>query len=170
MPLTKYAPAAALTAGMTMIGDAPAIADIRAPKVTELEASTTIHCATEAFGSTTNVSKTSRKMICDKTASEKVGTRTYQMETLTIMYGDPQAANTYVDSLIQDSVHYFWVIPGKDTDLTTNITAGDRVQVIKASVDAVDLAPVTTGDGDEFRVVLQVSVLDRTPLLVTVVA
>lgn len=168
MPLVKYAPAAALTAGMTTIGDAPAVADILAPKVTELMASTTFQCATEAFGSSTNVSKTSRKMICNKTASEKVGTRTYQMETLTVMYGNPQTANAFIETMVLDSVHYFWVRPGKDD--TTDVAVADKVQIIKASVDAVDLRPISTADGDEYAAVIQVSVLDRTPMLVAVTA
>lgn len=168
MALVKYAPAAALTAGMTTLGDAPAIADIRSPKVAELNASTVFHCATEAFGSTTNVSKTTRKMICDTVASEKVGNRQYQMETLTIMYGNPQNANEYVDSLVLDSVHYFWVRPGKDD--STEVAAADKVQIIKASIDAVDLRPISTADGDEYAAVVQVSVIDRTPMLVAVTA
>ena len=168
MPLVKYAPAAALTAGMTTIGDAPAIADIHAPKVTELNASTVFQCATEAFGSTTNVSKTTRKMICDRTGTEKVGNRTYQLETLTVMYGNPQDANTFIDTLLLDSVHYFWVRPGKDD--TTEVAVGDKVQIVKASIDATDLRPITTADGDEYAAVIQVSVQERTALLVDVVA
>ena len=65
MAITPYAPSAKYTAGNTVIGDAPAIANINAPTAVELNASTTFQCATEAFGSTTNVSRGTRKMICD---------------------------------------------------------------------------------------------------------
>ena len=39
-PVTQYAPEAVYTAGNTLIGDAPAIANIQAPTVAELTAST----------------------------------------------------------------------------------------------------------------------------------
>lgn len=168
MAVTTYAPEAHLTAGNTVIGDAPAIADIDAPTVAELGASTYFHCATEAFGSTTNVSKRTRKMICDVVGTETVGSRTYGMEALTLMYGDPQEANTFIDSLALDSTHYFWVRPGADDD--DAIAAGDKVLVIKAKIDSVDLRPISTADGDEFAAVVNVSVQDRTQLLVAVVA
>ena len=41
MSITPYAPAAKYTAGNTLIGDAPAIANINAPTAVELNASTT---------------------------------------------------------------------------------------------------------------------------------
>ncbi len=167
MAVTTYAPEAHLTAGNTVIGDAPAIADIDAPTVAELGASTYFQCATEAFGSSTNVSKRTRKMICDVVGTETVGSRTYQMEALTIMYGDPQDANAFIESLTLDSTHYFWVRPGKDD--TEAVAAGDKVLVIKAKIDSLDLRPISTADGDEYAVVANVSVQDRTQLLVTVV-
>lgn len=168
MSVTTYAPDAALTAGNTLIGDAPAIADIDAPKLTELQASTMIQCATEAFGSGTTVNKRTRKMICDKVGTETVGSRTYTMETLTIMYGDPQDANAFVDSLVLDSTHFFWTRPGLDDSVA--LAAAQKVLVIKAKIDSVDLRTISNADGDEFAVVVNVSVQDRTQLLVSVVA
>lgn len=167
MALTPYAPTAKYTAGNTVIGDATAVADIAAPKLSELSAGTTFHCATEAFGSSTNVSKGTRKMICDTVGKQRVTNREYQMENLTIMYGDPQSANAFIESMVLDSVHYFWTRPGKADDVA--LAVGDKVQIIKASVDACDLRQISTADGDEFAVVVSLSVQDRTQLLVAVV-
>ena len=83
-----YNPAAMTTAGRTLIAVVPAVADLDAMTVAEANAGTMIHCATEAFGSTTNVSTQTRKMICDVVGTEKPGARTYQMEQLTLMLGD----------------------------------------------------------------------------------
>lgn len=167
-PVTVYNPEAVYTAGNTLIGDAPAIADIQAPTVAELTASTVFQCATEAFGSSTNVSKGTRKMICDTVGKQRVTNREYQMENLTIMYGNPQDANAFLDTFTLGSTHYFWTRPG--TDDATAVAAADKVQVIKATIDACDLKQISTADGDEFAAVISVSVVDRTQLLVAVAA
>ena len=167
-PVTQYAPEAVYTAGNTLIGDAPAIANIQAPTVAELGASTVFQCATEAFGSTTNVSKGTRKMICDVVGKQRVTNREYQMESLVIMYGNPQTANTFLQAFTLGSTHYLWTRPGKDDDAA--IAAADKVLVIKVTIDAVDLRQISTADGDEYAAVISVSVQARTQLLVAVAA
>ena len=166
MAITPYAPSAKYTAGNTVIGDAPAIANINAPTAVELNASTTFHCATEAFGSTTNVSRVTRKMICDTVGKQRVTNREYQMENLTIMYGDPQTANTFLDSFAIGSTHYLWMRPGK---VAAPAAPADKVLVIQVTVDSKDLRQISTADGDEFACVIGVTVLNRTQLLVAVV-
>jgi hypothetical protein len=166
MSVTQYAPDARYTAGNTVIGDAPAIANINAPKLAELAASITFEGATEAFGSSTNVTKGTRKMIADKVGKQRVTNREYQMENLTIMAGNPQDANELVDSFVPDSTHYLWIRPGVDD--STALAAAQKVQVIETTVDACDLRQVSTADGDEFAVVVSLSVQDRTPLLVAI--
>ena len=167
MAITPYAPAAKYTAGNTLIGDAPAIANINAPTAVELNASTTFQCATEAFGSTTNVSRGTRKMICDTVGKQRVTNREYQMENLVIMYGDPQTANTFLDSFAIGSTHYLWTRPGKADNVA--VAAADKVLVIQVTVDSKDLRQISTADGDEFACVIGVSVQARTQLLVAVV-
>lgn len=166
MTVTTYAPEARPTAGNTVVGVAPAIANIRAPKLTELDASTYIQCAIESFGSATNVSRGSRKMLCDTVATEKVNSRTYTMEPLTIMVGDLQEANALLDKLVLDSTHYYWVRPGLDHKQP--LAAQQKVLVIKATVDAVDLRTISNSDGDEFAIVVEHSVQDRTQLVVSI--
>lgn len=170
MPYTAYAPTAQLTAGYTIIGDSPAIANINAPTVAELTSATTyaLQCALQSFGASTTVSKTTRKMICDKVGKESVGSRTYTMDTMTIMAGDLQTANAYLTGLALDSVHYFWVRPGKADSVA--VAATDKVMVVKAKIDSVDLRTISNADGDEFAIVVNVSVQDRTQLLGTVAA
>lgn len=168
MALTEYAPDAVLTAGNTLLGAAPAIADIKAPKVSELGASTVFQCATEGFGSTTNVQKGTRKMLCDRVGKEKVTDRTYGVEKITIMLGNPQEVNALLDTLVLDSKHFLWLRPGIPDDQA--IAAGQKVLVVEATVDSVDLRAVSTSDGDEFAAEVSFSVVDRTQLFGTVVA
>lgn len=168
MSVTKYAPDAHYTAGNTVIGDAPAVANIQAPKLSELAASITFEGATEAFGSTTNVTKGTRKMIADKIGKQRVQNREYQAENLVVMTGDPQAANALVEGFVPDSTHYFWIRPGLPDD--TALAVGQKVQLIEATIDACDLRQVSTADGDEFAVTVSISIQDRTQLLVAIVA
>ena len=114
------------------------------------------------------MSKGTRKMICDVVGKQRVTNREYQMENLTIMYGNPQTANTFLASFTLGSTHYLWTRPGKDDDVA--IAAADKVLVIKVTIDAVDLRQISTADGDEYAAVISVSVQDRTQLLVAVVA
>lgn len=167
-PCTSFAPDARLTAGNVVIGIAPAIADITAPTLAELNASTAIQCSTEAFGSTTSVTKNSRKMLCDTVAKENVAKRQYGVDDLTIMVGDPQdaATTTFLGLFPLDTVKYLWIRPGKDD--TVALDVADKVQVIAAKVDSVDLRTVSNADGDEFAIVVKFSVQDRTQLFGTV--
>jgi hypothetical protein len=166
VPLTTYAPAPKLTAGNTVIGDAPAIANILTPTAIELNASTVFQGATEAFSLSTSVSKNTRKMIADTVASETIGKRQYQASDLTIMTGDLQTTNAFVTAFALDSVHYLWIRPGISD--ATAPAAAQKVQVAKCSVDALDIREVSNKDGDEFAVVVKLSVLARTPFLVAV--
>ena len=169
-PYTSFAPDARLTAGNVVIGIAPAIANINAPTLAELNASTAIHCSTEAFGSTTSVTKNSRKMLCDTVAKESVAKRQYGMNDLTVMVGDPQdaAATTFLGLFPIDGTVFLWIRPGKDDSAA--LAAADKVQVIKAKVDSVDLRAVSNADGDEFAIDVKFSVQDRTQLFGVVAA
>ena len=84
------------------------------------------------------------------------------------MLGNPQDANTFVDSMDLGSEHFFWVRPGMADN--EPVAAGQKVQVIQATIDACDLRQVSTSDGDEFAAVVSISVQDRTQLFATVVA
>jgi len=167
VPLTTYAPAVKLTAGNTLIGDAPAIANILAPTAIELNASTTFDGATETFALSTNVTKNTRKMIADTVATETIGKRQYQASDLTIMTGDLQATNAFVAAWTLDSIHYLWVRPGLPD--ATAPAAAQKVQVAKVSVDSVDIREISNKDGDEYAIVVKLSVQARTPMLVAVV-
>lgn len=167
-----YNPAAMTTAGRTLIAIVPAVAKLDAMTIAEANAGTMIHCATEAFGSTTNVSPRTRKMICDVVAVEKPGVRTYQMETLTLMLGDPQTDNDVLDMLTLDANLVFVMRPGLKADKTgiADWAAGQKYVGIKGTVSSVDLRTITTADGDEYAAVINLAVTDRTQLFGEVAA
>ncbi|GAA2184941.1 hypothetical protein GCM10009785_34800 [Brooklawnia cerclae] len=171
--LYDYRPAASLTAGNTLIGIASAVADIDAMTIAEANSSVMVQGATDAFSATTDVANQSRKMIGDKVASSKPGTRTYNMGDLTIMLGDPQAAtNEVLDLLELDAELVFWIRPGlqADADSVAAVASGQKYVAIRAIVAAVDLRDISTSDGDEFAIVLKVSVVERTQLFGTIAA
>ncbi len=168
-----YRPAASLTAGNTLIGIIPAVANIKTITIAEANTSVMVQGACEAFSSSTDVANQSRKMIGDPTASTKPGTRTYNMADMTIMLGDPQAAtNEVLDLLTLDAELVFWVRPGLKADKSgiAAFAASQKYVAIRATVAAVDLREITTSDGDEFAVVLKLSVAERTQLFGTLAA
>lgn len=171
MAIVDYRPSAALTAGNTLIGIATAVADIRSMTLAEANSSVMVQGATEAFESTTDTSTQSRKMIGDKVASSKPGTRTYNMADMTIMLGDPQAAtNEVLDLLTLDAEVVFWLRPGlqADAENVAAAAAGQKYEAIKVTIAAVDLAPISTSDGDEYAIVVKFAVQDRTQLFGTI--
>lgn len=168
--VASYDPDGVATAGNSQIGLAPTIVDINAPTLAELQAGTTFECATEAFGSTTDVSTTSRKKLCDKVATQRPGARTYQVEALRITLDDPQSetGNELMDKFGVDDTVYLWHRPGLPH--ADELAAGQKVQVIKAIVSSVDLANVTTEEGEEYEFVVNLAVQDRTQIFGTVAA
>lgn len=169
MAFVAHNPTAVLTAGKSTIAVVTAIADITKPTATELNAitTTTIECATEAFNSTTESAVRERKMLCHDVAVEVPSTRKYQVDDLVIMIGDPQT-ETVSAKFALDTVVYLVHRPG--VTHTTAFTAAEKVQVIKARTAAVDLRAISTGEGDEYAIVVKFAIEDRTNLLVPVVA
>jgi NAD(P)-dependent dehydrogenase (short-subunit alcohol dehydrogenase family) len=106
--------------------------------------------------------------VADRVGMEKVTDRTYGVEKVTIMLGNPQAVNALLDTLVLDSKHFLWLRPGIPDDQP--IAAGQKVLVVEATVDSVDLRGVSTSDGDEFAAEVSFSVVDRTQLFGTVAA
>lgn len=167
--VSVYNPDGVATAGNSQIGLAPTVVDIDSPTVAELNAGIVFECATEAFGSTTDVSTISRKKLCDRVATQRPGDRTYQVEPLEIVLDDPQGdEQELMDRFGIDDTIYLWHRPGLDHDEA--IEAGQKVQVIRAIVSSVDLATITTEAGEEYRFVVNLAIQDRTQVFGEVVS
>lgn len=171
MSITVYDPDPAYVAGNSGLWIVTSIASLAAPKLTELNVAGTvkIDCAVESFGVSTDVSYVDRKMLCDTKTSKSIGSRSYAMDALTIMMGDPQgASNAVLTALPLDAIRYLVLRPGKAH--ATALAVGDKVQVVKVQVASVDLRPVSNAEGEEFAMIGNFAVMDVSVGLVAMVA
>lgn len=169
---TAYDPSGHLVAGNSTVLAVDAIANINAPTAAELNTTgaVAIQCAMEEFGITTDVSWRERKKLCDKIATQSPGNRTFGMSSeLRITLDDPQGdEQRALDKFVIDGVVYLVHRPGKPH--TAPFVAGDKVQVVKAIVGAVDLAPINTDEGAEYDAVVQVGIQEMNDGLLVSVA
>ena len=150
MSITAYDPDDQYTAGNTVINIMPAVASatLAAVTVAEWNAGTMIQCATEEFALTTDASTGSRKKICDKVATQRPGTRTYQASDTVITASSPQSANALIEGMALDAIKYVAVRPGLAD--TTAAAVAQKVWVDKRQVLAVDPEPITTEEGNAY--------------------
>ena len=166
----EYAPPGVQTAAKSRILIVPAIADIDAPTVAEINAASSIaiECAIEQFGISISPSTLSRKKLCHSVAQKKPGTSEYDDITMSATLQDPQGADQpIVDALPVGAVKYAVHRPGEDHE--TPIDTGDTVQVSKIQVATRYLNPVTTDEGQEYEMTAVLTVQDSTDLFVKVV-
>lgn len=160
MSVTIYDPDDYLTAGNTAIVIAPAVASILAPKISEYNAGTKVDCAIENFGTGTDASTISRKKLCDKIATETVGSRKYTVEDTVVVMSNPQAANTFMSGMTLDAIKYILVRPGLAHDAAAAVA--QSLWVLKVQLIAKDPEPISTEDGNAYKMRLKWAVLDRT--------
>jgi len=161
MPLTTYDPDDQYTAGNTTINIMPAVASatLAAVTVAEWDAGTTIQEATEEFSLTTDASTLSRKKIGDTVATQRPGSRTYQISDTVLVASSPQSANTLIEGLTIDAIKYIGVRPGLAD--TTAAAAAQKVWLAKVQVLSCDPEPITTEDGNAYQWRVRWLVLDR---------
>lgn len=169
---TFYSPNGSPVAGNSTIVVVDAIADLDAPKLTELNAagSVTIQCAIENFGVTTDVKWIERKKLCDKIATQRPGNRSYSMDAIELTLDSPQGAQQIAAAkFVEDATLYIAHRPGKDHKAA--IAAQDKVIVYEVIVGSADMKPISTDEGEEYRLVVNLGVIRKSSgLLVTVVA
>ena len=158
MSITVYDPAGTSIAGKLAVVVAPAVANIAAPKVSEINAGTKIECALESFSPGTNVTKQPRRKLCDVVSSEKVGSRVRTLEPL--RFTADSTSQAALLALFAEDATVFLIARPYVTH-TTAVAASDKVWVFKCTVDALDPAAITTTDGEEFDWIVQLSVDSR---------
>lgn len=165
MSATVYSPAGTLTAGNLRIGvvATPWTVNATTGKLSGTAAAanggTVIQCAIETFGSTTNVAYRSRRKLCDKETTEKISTRTRNIDSLTIT-GDKTAETALLAILKEDAK--IGLIARPYGPHTANFAPADTpLWMFNATVASVDPAPVSTADGEEFAYVVSFTDVKR---------
>lgn len=107
MPFKQWNPATKISRGNIAVGIAPVIADINAPKLSELQEGLGLDCAITTFSGTSETDSETIDWLCDP-ASEKIpGSTTHEIEDLVIK-ATGQADADLISALKIGDVVYIW--------------------------------------------------------------
>jgi hypothetical protein len=137
MPITAWKPATQISRGNVVVGLAPAIADINAPKLaTELSATgTTLECAIQTFNATSSSDSETVDWLCDPASETLPGSTTHEMDDLVIK-GTGQADTTLITSLKVGQKLYIWRRDGMP--VATAPVVGQFIWVWEVIITSID--------------------------------
>jgi hypothetical protein len=166
MPITAWKPATQISRGNIMIGLAPAIADINAPKLsTELTATgTDLSCSIQTQNGTSSADSETVDWLCDPASETLPGSVTHSMDDLVIKTTG-QADTSLITSLKVGQKVYLWRRDGKAVG--TAPAVGDMIwvwEIIITSIDPLEANNVFIG------ITCHITVVRRTPTAVAIAA
>lgn len=135
MPIKPWNPATQTSRGNITLGIAPTIADINAPKLTEITASTTIECAVTNFNASSSTDSETVDWICTPESEQISGSTTHTMDDLLIKTTG-QADTELMTALRIGDIIYIWRRDGIQSG--TEPKAADLIWVWKVVVTSVD--------------------------------
>lgn len=163
-PLTQWNPATKVSRGNIKVGIAPAMVDINAPKLTELNTGIGLDCSIQTFNGTSSSDAETVDWLCSTASEQLPGSVTHSMDDITIK-ASGQADTELITGLNIGSTVYIWRRDGMPHE--TAPATGQFVWIWKAiitSIDPIEANNVFTG------IVAHVTVLDRTKVPVALVA
>lgn len=130
----------------------PAIADATLKKalLTEWEAGTTFECNIREFSPSGSVNTREEQFLCDADVMESAGATKWSIDPIVIQTGNPQTANTFLDSLVVGSKFFL----GRRAGLpySTAAAAAQRISLWQVEVSLVeDMPDVANADGNKFE-------------------
>lgn len=166
MPITAWKPATQISRGNIMVGLAPAVADINAPKLaTELTATgTDLSCSIQTHNGTSSSDSETVDWLCDPVSEQLPGSVTHAMDDLVIK-GTGQADTTLITSLKVGQKVYIWRRDGMA--VATAPAVGQMIwvwEVIITSIDPLEANNVFVG------ITAHITVLRRSATAVAIVA
>jgi len=135
MALTQWNPSTQISRGNISVGVAPAVADINAPTLAELDTGTGLDCSIQTFNGTSSTDSESIDWLCDPASEQLPGSTTHAVDDLVIK-GTGQADDDLVDSLSVGDVIYVWRRDGLAHD--SALAAAQKVWVWKVIVTSID--------------------------------
>lgn len=164
MPVTQWDPATIVSRGNINVYIVPTIADITAPKLTELDASKAIGCSVTNFNATSSVDSEKVDWICRTESEELASTTTHSIDDLTIKVTGQQDDDLITAMKIGDVIY---IVRRDGVDSSAALAVGQVVWVWKAVVTSVDPTEATNAF---VGVTAHVNVRARTKTPVKVVA
>lgn len=163
-PITAWNPATKVARGNISIGLATAVADISAPKLTEINTGTGLECALTNMNGSSSSDSQAIDWLCDPASEQIPGSVTHSMDDLLIK-ATGQADATLVTALKIGDVVYVWRRDG--VDRKTAPAVGDFIWVWKVVITSIDPAEATNA---YIAINAHVSVLARSKTAIALVA
>lgn len=164
MALTKWNPSTQISRGNISVGVAPSVADIAAPKLTELGDGLQLDCSITTMNGTSSTDSESVDWLCDPASEQLPGSTTHTIDDLVIK-GTGQDDDTLITALAIGDVIYIWRRDGMPH--STALAASQKVWVWKCSITSIDpLEASNTFIG----ISVHVNVIARSKTAVAVVA
>lgn len=136
MAITAWKPATQISRGNVAVGLAPAVVDINAPKVSELEATgTDLSCSIQTINGTSSADSETIDWLCDPESEQVPGSVSHSMDDLVIK-GTGQDDEDLITSLKIGDVVYIWRRDGIAVDTAPAI--GQYVWVWKVRITSID--------------------------------
>ncbi len=135
MPLTQWNPATKVSRGNVAVGVAPAVVDIEAPSLLELNAGIGLDCSITTMNGTSSTDSESIDWLCDPASEQLPGSTTHEMDDLVIK-GTGQADEDLIAGLSVGDTVYIWRRDGLAHD--TALAASQKVWVWKVVITSID--------------------------------
>ena len=164
MALTKWNPSTQISRGNISVGVAPSVADIAAPKLTELGDGLQLDCSITTMNGTSSTDSESVDWLCDPASEQLPGSTTHTIDDLVIK-GTGQADTNLISGLDIGDTVYIWRRDGIDHD--TALATSQLVWVWKAVITSID--PLEANN-TFIGITAHVTVLARSVTAVAIVA
>ena len=135
MALKKWNPATKASRGNVAVSITPAIANIEAPKLTELQDSLALECSISTFNATSSTDSETVDWLCDPVSENLPGSTSHEIDDLIIKVSG-QDDQELIESLSIGDTIYLWRRDGMQHD--TDVATGNRIWVWKVTVTSID--------------------------------
>ena len=164
MAITQWNPSTQISRGNISVGVAESVADMDAPKLSELDSGIGLDCSITTFNGTSSTDSSTVDWLCDPASEQLPGSTTHTIDDLVIK-SSGQDDEDLIDGLSIGDTVYIWRRDGIAHD--EDLEVGDMVWIWKAVVTSIDpLEANNTFVG----ITAHITVLGRTPIPVAVVA
>lgn len=137
MPITQWAPSTQISRGNIAVGVAPAVVDINAPTLAELNTGIGLDCSITTFNGTSSTNSQTVDWLCDPASEQLPGSTTHTIDDLLIK-ATGQSDSDLVDGLSIGDTVYVWRRDGLDH--SDALAAGQFVWVWEAVITSIDPA------------------------------
>lgn len=164
MAITAWNPATKVSRGNVSVGVSPAVVDINAPTVAEINEGIGLDCSITTFNGTSSTDSQSVDWLCDPASEQLPGSTTHTIDDLVIKTTG-QADTDLIDGLSIGDTVYIWRRDGLEH--ATVPAAGQLVWVWRCVITSID--PVEANN-TFIGITAHITVMARSATSVAIVA